>query len=264
MNPDQLAQMAGTNAYKGGHVGGSQYDTITLGKDGKFYLAYYSQPKDQREDPIVIGSKVSLTILKIRQKFIYWKDNTKVLESVEYDAGADLIDTNQGKMTEKDAKCIDGFTDETDEEKPKPIGAKVSRVIYAKYKDGIVKLQVTGGSLYNPDDTENLRLLNYLQSFEGDDHVFMYETTVKAKEVEYKNRETGKTETTYHMTFTKDKASDLEAVGVLLTKLVAELPENDASALKFLGYTKKTEASYEGSKAPDYPEDEINPEDIPF
>ena len=261
MSPEQIEQLAGTNAYKGGHVGNSQYDTITLGKDGKFYLAYYSQPKDQREDPIVIGSKVSLTILKIRQKFIYWKDNTKVLESVEYDAGADLIDTNKGKMTEKDAKCIDGFTDE---EKPKPIGAKVSRVIYAKYKDGIVKLQVTGGSLYNPDDTENLRLLNYLQSFEGDDHVFMYETTVKAKEVEYKNRETGKTETTYHMTFTKDKASDLEAVGVLLTKLVAELPENDASALKFLGYTKKAEASYDGSKAPDYPEDEINPEDIPF
>ena len=258
MSPEQIEQLAGTNAYKGGHVGNSQYDTITLGKDGKFYLAYYSQPKDQREDPIVIGSKVSLTILKIRQKFIYWKDNTKVLESVEYDAGADLIDTNQGKMTEKDAQCIGGLTGE---EKPKPIGAKVSRVIYAKYKDGIVKLQVTGGSLYNPDDTENLRLLNYLQSFEGDDHVFMFETTVKAKEVEYKNRETGKTETTYHMTFTKDKASDLEAVGVLLTKLVAELPENDASALKFLGYTKKAEASYDGN---DTPATELTDEDSPF
>ncbi len=254
MNPDQLAQMAGTNAYKGGHVGGSSYDTITLGKDGKFYLSFYSQPKDQREDPIVLGTEFIFTILKIRQKFIYWKDNTKVLESVEYDADADLIDTNKGKMTEKDAKCIDGFTDE---EKPKPIGAKVSRVIYAKYKDGIVKLQVTGGSLYNPDDTENLRLLNYLQSFEGDDHVFMYETTVKALEHEYEY--SGEDKTTYHMTFAKGKASDLEAVGTLLTKLVADLPENDASALKFLGYTKKAEAQYEGTETPAASEDSDEP-----
>ena len=125
-----------------------------------------------------------------------------------------------------------------------------------------MKLQVTGGSLYNPDDTENLRLLNYLQSFEGDDHCFMVETSVKAKEIDYSY--SGEDKTTYHMTFSKGKESDLEAVGVLLTKLVAELPENDASALKFLGYTKKAEASYEGSKAPDYPEDEINPEDVPF
>jgi hypothetical protein len=76
----------------------------------------------------------------------------------------------------------------------------------------------------------------------------MYETTVKAKEVEYKNRETGKTETTYHMTFAKDKASDLEAVGVLLTKLVAELPENDILSLKFLGYTKTANEEYDGTK----------------
>ena len=246
MNPEQLAVMAGTNAYKGGHVGGSQYDTITLGKDGKFYLAYYSQPKDQREDPIVLGTEFTFTILKIRQKFIYWKDNTKVLESVEYDAGADLIDTNKGKMTEKDAKCIDGFTDE---EKPKPIGAKVSRVIYAKYKDGIVKLQVTGGSLYNPDDTENLRLLNYLQSFEGDDHVFMFETTVKTLEHEYEYNDEDKK--TYHMTFAQGKASDLEAVGALLTKLVVELPENDASALKWLNSTPKATTTSTGETVDD-------------
>lgn len=247
MNPEQLAQLAGTNAYKGGHVGGSQYDTITLGKDGKFYLAYYSQPKDKREDPIVIGSKVSLTILKIRSKFTKWQDNAKVLESVEYDAGAQLIETTKGQLTEKELK---------------EQGAKKALVVYAKHKDSLVKLTVSGGSLYNPDDTEDLRLYSYLQSFEGDDHTFMFETIVKAKEVDYEFD--GETKTTYHMTFAKGKASDLEAVGALLTKLVVDLPENDASALKFLGYTKKAEASYEGSKAPDYPEDEINPNDTPF
>lgn len=244
MNPDQLAQLAGTNAYKGGHVGGSQYDTITLGKDGKFYLAFYSQPKDKREDPIMIGSKVILTILKIRSKFTKWQDNAKVLESVEYDAGAQLIETTKGQLTEKELK---------------EQGAKKALVVYAKYKDSLVKLTVSGGSLYNPDDTEDLRLYSYLQSFEGDDHTFMFETTVKAKEVDYEFD--GETKTTYHMTFAKGKESDLEAVGALLTKLVAELPENDASALKFLGYTKKAEASYEGT---DTPATELTDEDSPF
>lgn len=222
MNQEQLAAMAGTNAYKGGHVGGSYHDVITLGKDGKFYLAHYSQPKDKREDPEVLGSKVSLTILKIRSKFTKWENNTKVIESLEFDAGAETIQTSNGTRTEKALK---------------EFGAKKALVIYAKYKDGLVKLTVSGGSLYNPDDTEDLRLYSYLQSFEGDDHSFMFETTVKAKEVDYEFG--GESKTTYHMTFAKGKASDLEAVGTLLTQLVSELPENDARDLKFLGNPPK-------------------------
>lgn len=243
MTPEQLAQMAGTNAYKGGHVGGSYHDVITLGKDGKFYLSHYSQPKNEREDPEMLGSKVSLTFLKIRGKLVKWQDSAKVLESVEYDAGAELVDTSKGKMTEKEAKGL---------------GAKKSLVVYAKYKDSLVKLTVTGGSLYNPDDEEDLRLYSYLQSFEGDDHTFMVETTVKAKEVEYEFD--GEDKKTYHMTFAKGKASDLEAVGVLLTQLVAELPENDARDIKFIGFEKKADAAYEGKDVPE----ELDAEAIPF
>lgn len=239
MTPEQLAAMAGTNAYKGGHVGGSYYDTITLGKDGKFYLSHYSQPKDKREDPEMIGSKVNITILKIRSKLVQWQDNAKVLESVEYDAGADLIDTSKGRMTEKEAK---------------EAGAKKSLVVYANYKDNLVKLTVTGGSLYNPDDEEDLRLYSYLQSFEGDDHTFMVETTVKAKEVEYEYN--GEDKKTYHMTFAKGKASDLETVGTLLTKLVNELPDNDLRDTKFIGMTKKAEAQYDGTETPVLEDDE--------
>lgn len=236
MNQEQLAAMAGTNAYKGGHVGGSYHDVITLGKDGKFYLAHYSQPKDKREDPEVLGSKVSLTILKIRSKFTKWENNTKVIESLEFDAGAETIQTSNGTRTEKALK---------------EFGAKKALVIYAKYKDGLVKLTVSGGSLYNPDDTEDLRLYSYLQSFEGDDHSFMFETTVKAKEVDYEFG--GESKTTYHMTFAKGKASDLEAVGTLLTQLVSELPENDQRDLRFLSTTPKaisTTESVDGEQDP--------------
>jgi len=247
MSPEQLAQMAGTNAYKGGHVGGSYYDTITLGKDGKFYLSYYSQPKDKREDPIAIGSKLNITIVKIRSKLTKWQDNAKVLESVEYDAGATAIATTKGNMTEKEAKDL---------------GAKKSLVVYAEYKGSLVKLTVSGGSLYNPDDEEDLRLYSYLQSFEGDDHIFMAETTVKAKEFAYEFN--GEDKTTYHMTFAKGKKSDLALVGTTLTTLTESLPDNDARDFMFLGFTKKADEQYAGKKMPDYPEDEINPDDVPF
>jgi hypothetical protein len=232
MSPEQLAAMAGTNAYKGGHVGGSFYDTITLGKDGKFYLSYYSQPKDEREDPIAIGASLKLTIVKVRSKLTVWEKSVKVLESVEYDAGATAIATTKGNMTEKEAKDF---------------GASKSLVIYAEYKGSLVKLTVSGGSLYNPDDEEDLRLYSYLQSFEGDDHIFMAETTVKAKEVEYTDRKTGEEKTAYHMTFAKGKKSDLALVGTTLTTLTESLPDNDARDLKFLGYEKKAEEQYEGT-----------------
>lgn len=230
MTPEQLAAMAGTNAYKGGHVGGSYYDTISLAKDGKFYLSFYSQPKDKREDPKVLGNSVKLTIVKVRSKLTKWQDNAQVLTSVEYDAGAETIATTKGMMTEKEAK---------------ELGAKKSLILYAEYKGTLVKLTVSGGSLYNPDDEDDLRLYSYLQSFEGDDHIFMVETTVKAKEVAYEFD--GEDKTTYHMTFSAGKKSDLELVGTVLKELTENLPENDARDLKFLGHTKKAEEQYAGT-----------------
>lgn len=230
---EELAKLAGTDSYKGGHVGNSYYDTITLGKDGKFYLSFYSQEKDKREDPKALGKSVDITILKIRGKLTKWQDNAQVLTSVEYDAGATEIATTKGVMTEKQAKDL---------------GAKKSLVVYAEYKGSLVKLTVSGGSLYNPDDEEDLRLYSYLQSFEGDDHSFMVQTKVKAKEVEYEFD--GESKTTYHMTFAKGKESDLKLVGTILTELTENLPDNDARDLKYLGWTKKAEEQYDGTSGP--------------
>lgn len=228
MSPEQIAQLAGTDAYKGGHVGGSYYDTVTLGKDGKFYLAFYSQEKDKRPDPFCLGESFDFTILKVRSKLIQWENSKKVLESVEYDAETAKIATTAGDLTEKEAK---------------ERGAKVSKVLYGTRDGKLVKLTVSGGSLYNPDDEVDLRLYNYLQSFEGDDHSFMYTTTVKAKAVEYTHE--GETKSSYHMTFHKGKPSDMQAVGTSLTALVEELADCDARDLKFLGFdnTKKTEGA---------------------
>lgn len=233
MSPEQIAALSGSNAYKGGHTGGSYYDTITLGKDGKFYLAHYSQPKDKREDPSCLGESVEVVIVKIRGKLTRWENNVQTLTSVEYDAGTDVIATTVGDMSEKDAKGM---------------GAKKAVVLYVLRDGAIAKMTVSGGSLYNPEDTESLRLYSYLQSFEGDDHTFMYKTIVTAKEVQYEYD--GEAKTTYHMTFTKGAENtpvELGAVGESLTVLVEELVDADARDLKFLGFDNTAKATSAGS-----------------
>lgn len=245
MSPEQIAALSGANAYKGGHVGGSYYDTITLGKDGKFYLAHYSQPKDKREDPTLLGDTFAMTIIKVRSKLTRWQDNAQTLSSVEYDAGTEIVATTAGDITEKQAK---------------EMGAKKSIIIYGLVNEKITKITVTGGSLYNPDDTEDLRLYSYLQSFEGDDHSFMVETVVTAKEVVYEYN--GEKKLTYHMTFAKGAPNgdkELAVVGAKLTELIDQLKDNDARDLKFLGSTPKSAAPTVAGA-----DNEINPDDIPF
>lgn len=248
----ELATLSGDKEYKQAPVGGQYYDTITLGKDGKFYLAYYSQPKNERKDPDTLGDSVTLTILKIRRKLSKWENNAQVLESVEYDAGVETVPTTQGDLSEKDAKAR---------------GAKVALVLYCLLNGTTVKLTVTGGSLYNPDDLDDMRLYTYLQLFEEDEHTFMYETRIGAKVNTYVFD--GVEKTNYQMTFKRGTShTNLDAVGSALVVLPATLEENDARDLKWLGSSKPApsyaETAQKAGKPIEYPSDEINPSDIPF
>lgn len=224
MTSEQLAILSGTNNLKNTPAGGGYYDTITLAKDGNFYLAHYSEPKATRPDPTKLGTDFAMTIIKLRFKQSLWQDKVQVLESVEYDAGATGIPTTQGTMTEAEAKAK---------------GAKKALIAYGLYEGKMVKMTVSGGSLYNPDDTEDLRLYSYLQDFGDDEHIFMYETVVSSKENTYEFG--GETKTNYQMTFAKSVNSDIEAVGVALPLLVADLVENDKRDLRFLKHTSPSQ-----------------------
>jgi hypothetical protein len=250
---EQLDALSGAKAYQNQQVGGAYYDTITLGKDGKFYLAHYSQPKAEREDPSSLDGAFTMTIVKIRRKLTAWMDSEKTLESVEYDAGATNILTTAGMMTEKDAKAQ---------------GAKVALVVYGLYKGNLVKMQVTGGSLYNSDDTTHLRLYSYLQSFDESESVYDAETIVGAKTMTWdsgKKDEEGNAilNTSYNMVFKRgDKIADLEVVGGALTQLATDLPENDNRDARFLGGSKpKSEVDKQFDEIGTEP---IDPNSVPF
>jgi len=245
--PEELAAMTGEKQYKQAPVGGQYFDTITLGKDGKFYASYYSQPKDERADPDELGDKFEGTILLIRRKMVAWADREKVFESVEYDAGAELVSTTAGDISEKEAKSLHL--------------AKVGLVLYLLRGEDINKLTVTGGSLYNPDDEDDMRLYPYLQSFDEDEHTFMYQTIIGAKENSYTDNQ-GFEIKGYQMTFKRGAShKDLSGVGDAIVKLKELLPECDARDLRFLG---KSGGSSKPNTTVEYPSEEINPNDVPF
>lgn len=245
----QLAQLSGTEQYKNIPVGGQYFDSIKLGKYGNFYLEHYSQQKDVREDPTLLGDSFGATILKIRRKLIKWSDKVKVLESVEYDAGAEEIRTTAGTITEKQAK---------------EQGAKVQLVLYALVGSDVAKITVTGGSLYNPDDDTDLRLYSYLQTFEGDDHVFTCVTTVSSKQHTYTDRD-GFERQDYQMTFARNsKIENMDAVGDALTSLAMTLVENDERDARFLGSTGKSNTITTERPAVPSSDENDDPDAIPF
>jgi hypothetical protein len=250
---EELDALSGAGAYRSSPVGGGYYDTITLGKDGKFYLAHYSQDKAERQDPTTLGDTFTCTVLKIRRKCVMWINGRKEMESVEYDAEATDVHTTYGPMTEAQAKTR---------------GAKVELHVYMLIDGNITKMQVMGGSLYNPDDTTDMRLYTYLQSLE-EGELATITTVVGAKENRYTHE--GVEKTNYQMTFKRGtELTDLTPVGDALTRLVAELPENDARDAKWLGRsstatsTPATQAFDAIPVAPVYPTDEINPDDVAF
>jgi len=249
-DPAALAAITGENAYKSAPVGGQYFNAVSLGKDGKYYVTYYSQPKDQREDQKMLPSPFKATILKIRRKLSRWikEQHTFDLKSVEYDAGATTIPTTLGDMTEKDAKAQ---------------GASVQLVLYILVGGRIVKADVSGGSLYNPNDTEDLRLYSYLQSFENEDeHTFMYETLIGSK---LGTNRDGTPSQYYDMTFRRGALhTSLDEVGAAITSLPDILAENDARDLKYLGATKpKSEVDKQFDEIGKGPAT-ANLDDVPF
>lgn len=248
---EELAKMSGSKEQGGAPIGGVYYNTITLGKDGKFYISFYSQPKDTRKDPDMLGSEVTLPIIKIRRKINKWQDKVNVLESTEYDAGTELIHTTAGDITEKEAKGM---------------GGKVSLVVYAIKDDELVKFTVSGGSLYNPNDEDDMRLYGYLQSFGDDEHIFMFDTIIGAKENTYIDKD-GIEAVNYQMTFKRGKTlKSLELIGTKLAELIKQIEENDARDLRFLGSHGKSTTTMKDDfdKAFEYPTEDIDTNNIPF
>lgn len=238
LTPEKLAELSGSKSVGGGSfTPASYFNKITLGKNGHYYLDEYSVPKAERPDPTDLTEKVTITIIKLRAKWQKWVDNSIVLESAQYDA-EHPINTTEGVKTEAELKALK---------------AKKTIVLYVILNGKLATLEVSGGSLYNPDDLEDLRFYNYLTSL-GDDHVFQFQTELGVKQNSWTPEGETEPKVSNQMTFKNVGPSDLNIVGTELEALVAQLVINDETEVKFLGKkevsstgTSTGEGSTEGS-----------------
>lgn len=260
-NIADLAAYAGDEEYKGLPVT-TNMDELKLGTDGKFYVTHYSGEKTDGAWPIDdMGESVEVVVLKVRRKIEKWDNHEMVVASHEYSSR-----TAKVKVAVKNGDEVEEY-EMTEKEAKEKYGAKVPIILYVMVVSTgtVVKLKVTGQSLYNPDDTESLRLYSYLQTFEGEQHSFMFVTKLVAKVSGAS--EDGKPY--YNITFVRGDELDVERlnrVGGLIVGLKTTLDEADKVAAKRSPiYKKKDKEDWSAPvKKIEYPTEDIDVDDIPF
>lgn len=247
-----LAYYAGTQQYAALSAANSvRFDSIKLGTDGRFYLTRYSQGKDATGYQIVdLTNAFTTTIVRIRRKMVAYDETGSIsVASHEYDRRNDMVPLSTDEtMTEKQAK--DKYTN-----------IKVRLVLFLALPTGIAKLEVSGGSLYNKTDTD-LRLYNYLQSYEANDHCFSATTYIKSKYVE--NEDTG---SYYNMTFARGDAHSeemLDKVGDTIIALKLAIDQYDAETRKYSPIFSSNKKESDDVVTPAMVDANADYSDIPF
>lgn len=265
MDKTKLAAALGTDEYNA-MPAFNNYDELKMnGQSGTFVLTRYSQEKGaDGYEAANVAEPVRIVFLKPRRKFLEFADKQLVAASHEYNSRKQSITLSDGTV----------HADEKALKAARPNG-KVVVVQYGLYKfadaTGVVKLPVSGMSLYSEDD-EPLRFYNYMQAFNKDEHAFEYITEVTTTPLQ------GDKGVYYAMAFKKADHLDDNMLGFVeaqATKLLTELAEEDARNAKRLPTVGKkatasdasTDKAFNDLTAPsgiEYPEEDINPDDIPF
>lgn len=257
-----MAMFSGDSDYKS-MPAFTRYDEVKMGgSSGVFNLTRFSKDKvGDAYESVKCEEPVKVVFLKVRRKLVEFEEKTLVRTSHEYNSPKQLITLSDGSQGEEK---------ELKKQFPK---LKAHIVIYALYKHGgetmTVKIPVSGSSLFTDDDDQPLRFYNYMQTFGKDEFTFEYMTVMKSSAMQ------GDNGTYYAMEFARGEKLDDSALMFVeksAEKLAGEIESEDASNAKRLPKIwSKAEAAVDkkfndltsGSEIA-YPEEDINPDDIPF
>jgi hypothetical protein len=267
----RLAEISGEKEY--GEATGSSVDQLKL-KSGRFVQTYISEGKgeDGRYTEATLEDPLKIIILKIRRQMTKFKEKAIATEKPEVEY----------KSAEYDSKDVpvkvysshgDKMLTEATAKKMIP-DLKVIIIIYALIvKDGsMVKFTVSGSSLYASDDECEergiLRFYNYLQTFKKGEHTFAIRTTLSVTTESFDDNKTGETREYFAVSFAKSDPlteKQLDAVGEQMMELAESVEKYDAMIEKKgvnIGPAKMSATSVEPMK--NYPNEEVNLDDIPF
>ncbi len=240
------------------------------GKKNTFYLVnkkggLVETPKGKRYEQESLGESINVVFLRIRRRLRQFRKDEKPLVTNEHNTKSDML-TLFG-----DPQIIKGSNDALKAQYP---NLRTNQTVYCLFTregfpDEIVRLSVKGSSLGSKAKAKDVHTFyTYISSFKdggADDHFYDFITEL------YGVEEQGDLGEYYSMSFrrglelpqeVKDKAVEMmmpvytfikQSDVFYETKKVAELQKISAK-----------EVSDNDEEVIEYPEDEINPEDIPF
>jgi len=258
------------------------------GQTGKFIkrCVLEEKIKDEKGKEIYkteeLGSELEVIMLKHRRKLSQFKKGEAGLNTIEHNHKDDIT-----ILFGIDKAGIKGIASELREKYP---GLKTNQIIYCfipSLKE-IVRLVVKGSSLGSESKPEGvLSYYDYLNTFKDDQHSWQYKTLLK------QSAESSSLGAYYAIQFIKgDKLTDeqIEKTAKMIEEVhnkiltidqyyASKMPNRSESQVttekeRVIQYgedAKKWEKDHEGQgnnqnqvEGVDYPEEEINPEDIPF
>lgn len=211
-----------------------------------------------------LGESVRVVFMRIRRRLRQFRKDQKPLVTNEHNTKADML-TLFGEPS-----IIKGGNDDL---KAKYPNLRTNQVVYCLFsreghEDEVVRLIVRGSSLGSKAKAKEVHdFYTYISSFKADgadDHFYDFVTELYAVE------EKGDLGEYYAMSFRRAEELDQEAKGKVSEKMIPVFNFIKASDAYY--QTKRVEeiqktvdkARDEDVDVIEYPEDEINPEDIPF
>lgn len=265
MTKEELALLSGESNYQNSNTVFSRFNELKLnGRTGVLSLTKFADEKGaEGYQSEIVEEPARVVFLKIRRKMQMFDNNRPVLVSHEYDSPTQsIILSDATRGTEKELKTKFG----------KDLKATV--VVYALLFTGtqklLVKIPVSGSSLFDDNEDAGLRFYNYMGKFDkkNGEHSFEYFTAITTTEKQ------GDNGAYYALAFARDAKLDdsvMEVVAGEIVRLSEELGATDAanekSLPKIFGAKTISEEKFNNFASGDrieYPDEDINPDDIPF
>lgn len=261
-NMDDLADLTGE---KSGRPNFPKYNQIQLnGQEGDFYMVHMAEPKIKVTDPktgkttetykrTVIGKNLKLIFLKHRRDMLWFRKGEKNYQTSEHNTKTDTV-----MLYGPNEKGIAGQLWQ------KYPMLRVRQIIYALNPETkeVVKLLIKGASLGSQNKAdENNGYYSYMGSFKNGEHCHQHVTNISVI------KEKGDLGSYFCMDFTRGEQVEheklLSDVAPVIRRIAEETKQMDAYYSQLTAGALAKENQPMASKA-ESPEEDINPEDIPF
>jgi hypothetical protein len=222
-------------------------------------------PKDTKPEEVQLGDSVKVVFLKIRRKLVERGKDGKIVRSTsEHDSPKNSVVLYEGEHKQP------GVAEDLRKQFP---NLRTVQIVYALLCEGpnepeLVKLIVKGASLGSEVKAKDVpTFYDYISSFKGDEHFYQFKTTLTPVKEEGKqtyfaiNFQRGErlSETSYALAMERMKDVHENCVAVDTQRAMRIVKDATGAGPDIV-----PEGEEAPSDKPDYPTEDINPDDIPF